>query len=88
MSGAPPKHDWDAFAGGILVRLHRHGIQVMLGKFVCDMIDLFVGRGEFSRSDKWSLRQKSYSIWKQKIFQCNLLIWNMLNSGISRQTRK
>lgn len=32
--GAPPKHDWDAFAGAIARRVHDHGMPVSQGELV------------------------------------------------------
>jgi hypothetical protein len=45
--GAPPKHDWDAFAGAIARRVHDHGMPVSQGELVRDMMDWFAGREDF-----------------------------------------
>src|SRR5581483_7657417 len=42
--GAPPKHDWDAFAGTIARRVHDHGMPVSQGELVRDMMEWFAGR--------------------------------------------
>ncbi len=38
-SSAPPKHDWDVFAGSVAQRVHVHGTPVSLGELVREMLD-------------------------------------------------
>jgi len=45
--GAPPKHDWDAFAGAIARRVHHHGMPVSQGDRVARYDGLGRGPGGF-----------------------------------------
>ncbi len=56
--GAPPKLDWDAFAGAIARRMHDHGIPVRQGELVRDMIDWLAGREDFPPPDERTARRK------------------------------
>lgn len=63
--GAPPKHDWDAFAGAIARRVHDHGMPVSQGELVRDMMDWFAGRADFPPPDERTVRRKVSAIWKE-----------------------
>ena len=63
--GAPPKHDWDAFAGAIARRVHDHGMPVSQGELVRDMMDWFAGREDFLAPDERTVRRKVSAIWKE-----------------------
>ncbi len=63
--GAPPKHDWDAFAGAIARRVHDHGMPVSQGELVRDMMDWFAGREDFPPPDERTVRRKVSAIWKE-----------------------
>ena len=63
--GAPPKHDWDAFAGAIVRRVHDHGMPVSQGELVRDMMDWFAGREDFPPPDERTVRRKVSAIWKE-----------------------
>ena len=63
--GAPPKHDWDAFAGAIARRVHDHGMPVSQGELVRDMMDWFAGREDFPPQDDRTVRRKVSAIWKE-----------------------
>ena len=63
--GAPPKHDWDAFAGAIARRVHDHGMPVSQGVLVRDMMDWFAGREDFPPPDERTVRRKVSAIWKE-----------------------
>jgi hypothetical protein len=63
--GAPPKHDWDAFAGAIVRRVHDHGMPVNQGELVRDMMDGFADREGFPPPDERSVRRKVSAIWKE-----------------------
>lgn len=65
--GAPPKHDWDAFAGAIARRVHDHGMPVSQGELVRDMMDWFAGREDFPPPDERTVRRKVSAIWKELI---------------------
>ena len=62
--GAPPKHDWDAFAGAIARRVHDHGILVSQGELVRNMMDWFAGRKDFPPPDERTVRRKVSAIWR------------------------
>lgn len=61
--GAPPKHDWDAFAGAIARRVHDHGMPVSQGELVRGMIDWLAGREDFPPPDERTVRRKVSAIW-------------------------
>jgi hypothetical protein len=63
--GAPPKHNWDAFAGAIARRVHDHGMPVSHGELVRDMMDWFAGREDFPPHDERTVRRKVSAIWKE-----------------------
>ena len=63
--GAPPKHDWDAFAGAIARRVHDHGMPVSQGELVRDMMDWFAGREDFPPPDERTVRRKVSAIWRE-----------------------
>jgi len=63
--GAPPKHDWDAFAGAIARRVHDHGMPVSQGELVRDMMDWFAGRADIPSPDERTVRRKVPAIWKE-----------------------
>lgn len=63
--GAPPKHDWDAFAGAIARRVHDHGMPVSQGELVRDMMQWFAGRADFPSPDERTVRRKVSAIWKE-----------------------
>jgi hypothetical protein len=63
--GAPPKHDWDAFAGAIARRVHDHGMPVSQGELVRDMMEWFAGREDFPPPDERTVRRKVSAIWKE-----------------------
>jgi hypothetical protein len=63
--GAPPKHDWDAFAGAIARRVHDYGMPVSQGELVRDMMDWFAGREDFPPPDERTVRRKVSAIWKE-----------------------
>ena len=63
--GAPPKHDWDAFAGAIARRVHDRGMPVSQGELVRDMMDWFAGRKDFLAPDERTVRRKVSAIWKE-----------------------
>lgn len=65
--GAPPKHDWDAFAGAIARRVHDHGMPVSQGELVRDMMDWFAGREDFSPPDERTVRRKVSAIWRELV---------------------
>jgi hypothetical protein len=65
--GAPPKHDWDAFAGTIARRVHDHGMPVSQGELVRDMMEWFAGREEFSPPDERTVRRKVSAIWRELV---------------------
>ncbi len=61
--GAPPKHDWDAFAGAIARRVHDHGIPTSQGELVRDMMNWFaIGKKE-QLPDERTVRRKVAAIW-------------------------
>lgn len=62
--GAPPKHDWDAFAGAIARRVHDHGIPESQGELVRDMMEWFAGR-DVAQPDERTVRRKVSAIWKE-----------------------
>lgn len=64
-AGAPPKHDWDAFAGAIARRVHDHGMPVNQGELVRDMMNWFAGREDFPPPDERTVRRKVSAIWKE-----------------------
>lgn len=63
--GAPPKHDWDAFAGAIARRVHDHGMPVSQGELVRDMMDWFASREDSPLPDERTVRRKVSGIWKE-----------------------
>lgn len=63
--GAPPKHDWDAFAGAIAWRVHDHSMPVTQGEFVRDLMDWFAGRQDFLPPDERTVRRKVLAIWRE-----------------------
>jgi len=63
--GAPPKHDWDAFAGAIARRVHDHGMPASQGELVRDMMDWFAGREDSTAPDERTVRRKVSAIWKE-----------------------
>jgi hypothetical protein len=63
--GAPPKHDWDAFAGAIARRVHDHGMPASQGELVRDMMDWFAGREESPLPNERTVRRKISAIWKE-----------------------
>ena len=63
--GAPPKHDWDAFAGAIARRVHDHGMPVSQGELVHHLLDWFAGREDFPPPDERTVRRKVSAIWKE-----------------------
>ena len=63
--GAPPKHDWDAFAGAIARRVHDHGMPVSQGELVRDMMEWFAAREDFTPPDERTVRRKVSAIWKE-----------------------
>lgn len=63
--GAPPKHDWDAFAGAIARRVHDHGMPASQGELVRDMMEWFVGREDFPPPDERTVRRKVSAIWRE-----------------------
>ena len=65
--GAPPKHDWDAFAGAIARCVHDHGMPVSQGELVRDMMDWFAGREDFLAPDERTVRRKVSAIWKELV---------------------
>jgi hypothetical protein len=69
--GAPPKHDWDAFAGAITRRVHDHGMPVSQGELVRDMMDWFAGREDFPPPDERTVRRKVSAIWKELSLAAN-----------------
>jgi hypothetical protein len=62
---APPKHDWDAFAGAIARRVHDHGMSASQGELVRDMMAWFAGREASSPPDERTVRRKVSAIWKE-----------------------
>jgi hypothetical protein len=66
--GAPPKHDWDAFAGAIARRVHDHGMPVSQGELVRDMMDWFAGRESLPPLVECSLLRKvSVPRWEMNL---------------------
>jgi hypothetical protein len=63
--GAPPKHDWDAFARAIARRVHDHGMPVSQGELVRNMMDWFAGLMDFTQPDERTVRRKVSAIWKE-----------------------
>ncbi len=63
--GAPPKHDWDAFAGSSARRMRDRGMPVSQGELVRDMMDWFAGREDFPPPDERTVRRKVSAIWKE-----------------------
>ncbi len=63
--GAPPKHDWDAFAGTIARRVHDHGMPVSQGELVRDMLEWFASREDFPPPDERTVRRKVSAIWRE-----------------------
>lgn len=63
--GAPPKHDWDAFAGAIARRVHDHGMPASQGELVRDRMESFAGREDFPPPDERTVRQKVSAIWRE-----------------------
>jgi hypothetical protein len=63
--GAPPKHDWDAFAGAIARRVHDHGMPASQGELVRDMMDWFAGREDCHAPDERTVRRKVSAIWRE-----------------------
>jgi len=63
--GAPPKHDWDDFAGAIARRVHDHGMPVSQGELVRDMMDWFAGREDFPPPDERIVPRKVTAIWRE-----------------------
>ena len=63
--GAPPKHDWDAFAGAIARRVHDHGMSASQGELVHDMMEWFASREDFPPPDERTVRRKVSAIWKE-----------------------
>jgi hypothetical protein len=61
-TGAPPKHDWDAFAGAIARRVHDHGMPMCQGELVRDTMDWFAGRKDFPPPDERAVGQKGSAI--------------------------
>lgn len=62
--GAPPKHNWDAFAGAIARCVHDNDMPVSQGEFVRDMMDWFGGREDFPPPDERT-RRKVSAIWRE-----------------------
>ena len=65
--GAPPKHDWDAFAGAITRRVHDRGMPVSQGDLVRDMMDWFASGEDFPPPDERTVRRKVSAIWKELV---------------------
>lgn len=63
--GAPPKHDWDAFAGAIARRVHDFGIPASQGELVRDMMDWFTSKYDSSPPDERTVRRKISGFWKE-----------------------
>lgn len=63
--GAPPRHDWDAFAGAIARRVHDYGMPVSQGELVRDMMDWFTKRDDVPPPDERTLRRKVSAIWRE-----------------------
>ncbi len=63
--GAPPKHDWDAFAGAIARRVHDHGMPISQGELVRDMMEWFAGREKSPPPDERTVRRKISAVWKE-----------------------
>lgn len=63
--GAPPKHNWDAFAGAIARRVHDHGMPISQGELVRDMMEWFAGREESPPPDERTVRRKVSALWRE-----------------------
>ena len=63
--GAPPKHDWDAFAGANPRRVHDHGMPSTQGELVRDMMDWSARREDFSLPDERTVRRKVSAICRE-----------------------
>jgi hypothetical protein len=63
--GAPPKHDWDAFADPVARRVQNHGMPVSQRKLVRDMMEWFAGREDFPPPDERTVLRKVSAIWRE-----------------------
>lgn len=63
--GAPPKHDWDAFAGAVARRVHEQGMPASQGELVRDMMEWFADREATQTPDERTVRRKVSAIWKE-----------------------
>ena len=61
-SGAPPRYDWNAFAGAVARRVHDEGMPASQGELIRDMLDWF-GANFGMVPDERTVRRRVQALW-------------------------
>ena len=60
--GAPPRYDWNAFAGAVARRVHDEGMPASQGELIRDMLDWF-GTTFGAVPDESTVRRRVQALW-------------------------
>ncbi|MDE2284743.1 MAG: hypothetical protein KGK33_09035 [Hyphomicrobiales bacterium] len=60
--GAPPRYDWNAFAGAVARRVHDEGMPASQGELIRDMLDWF-GTTFGTVPDESTVRRRVQALW-------------------------
>ena len=60
--GAPPRFDWNAFAGAVARRVHDEGMPASQGELIRDMLDWF-GATFGAVPDESTVRRQVQALW-------------------------
>ena len=60
--GAPPRYDWNAFAGAVARRVHDEGMPASQGELIRDMLDWF-GATFDTVPDESTVRRRVQALW-------------------------
>jgi hypothetical protein len=61
-SGAPPRYNWNAFAGAVARRIHDQGMPASQGELIRDMLDWF-GTTFGAVPDESTVRRRVQALW-------------------------